>query len=197
MADGDRIEKRRDRTTGHRRSSRSSASSWLGMRKARIPCRSAQRSAQARDGAAIQMPGWPSAGAAPNATPPARRKATTTAARRPASRVPQPCPARVRRRGQIRRRSASVVGSVGRTCALSGGLPDTCIRAAWDHTHSGNSIAVYHLVKCRTRPNDGELIRFHQNLGDQRAGVVLARHHRTIGPGGAEGDQIARRPQVA
>jgi hypothetical protein len=31
----------------------------------------------------------------------------------------------------------------------------------------GNSIAVYHLVKCRTRPDDGELIRFHQNLGDQ------------------------------
>ena len=54
-----------------------------------------------------------------------------------------------------------------------------------------NGIPFEHFVKAGSRPHHGIVIAVHQHLGHQRPRVVLRRHHRAVGPGRAEGDEIA------
>jgi hypothetical protein len=138
-----------------------------------------------------QIPSGPATGAAPNATAASAMNSNDQSGQKArvarSATMPPASGAGARSGGE----APLACGSLGRSCALSGGLPDTCFRAAWDHTHSG-TVSRFMISSNVGRADDGELIAFHQNLGDQRAGVVLARHHRAIGPGRAEGDQIAR-----
>jgi hypothetical protein len=145
------------------RSSRSSASSWLGILKARIPRRPPRRWPKT-GGARGPDTGGPSKPVAPKATAASAMNSSDQSGQNARVARSATMPARVRRRGQIRRRSASSCGS------LVGHAPFrvACRMRASGRMGSyplGNSIAVYDLVKCRTRPDDGELIAFTRTSG--------------------------------
>jgi hypothetical protein len=164
MADGDGIEKRGDRAAGHRPVEPVQRLLAAGHVKARIPRRSAQAMAQAAAARDPDTGGAQRRARRRRRRRQARRTAATRAARRPASRVRPPCPpasiagARSRRRAPLRGGAWSVMRPFGwlAGCACPGGSGSYPL---------GNSIAVYHLVKCRTRPDDGELIAFTRTSG--------------------------------
>ena len=97
-------------------------------------------------------------------------------------------PAQVRVRGRRSRFKTGVMGRswLGILCTVQG--PDTPIvsQPLWD------GIAIYHLVKGRSRANDGELMLINKHLGDQKPRIVFRRHHCAIGTCRPKCDEFVR-----